>query len=381
MLVTNLIFFVVYNCKNRNALFVFFDSNRNVVFVNRDNMASSEKKENFEQAAGILKKTIPLMVKNHIPARPDHYSVWYSFVAKNNLDLLRELDETLSTVGSCSEVKSETLYKKYIASESERKLDALKKAIEVMVAEFSSNIDDTVRGTDVFQMKLQNSFGKLSGVETGEITIEETLSLLREVVKNSKEIAKTVDVFSLQLRKADTEISKLKMQLNEIQKDASTDGLTNLMNRRSFDLEIAHLVMMEHPFSLIIGDIDHFKSLNDTYGHLTGDVALKAVAGVFNTSCREGFSAYRFGGEEFTMLLPDTTLPIARQIADSMRRRVEKISVMSKTTGIKINNISASFGVAEFIKGESEKELIDRADKFLYEAKRLGRNRVMPMTL
>ena len=122
-------------------------------------------------------------------------------------------------------------------------------------------------------------------------------------------------------------------KIADIQKDANTDGLTNLLNRRAFDLELAHLIMIERPFSVIMGDIDRFKSLNDNYGHLMGDMALKAVAGIFLNSNRDGSSSYRYGGEEFVMLLPDTKMVVARQIAESMRRKVEKLSILSKETG------------------------------------------------
>ena len=139
--------------------------------------------------------------------------------------------------------------------------------------------------------------------------------------------------------------------------------------------------MIERPFSVIMGDIDRFKSLNDNYGHLMGDMALKAVASIFLNSNRDGSSSYRYGGEEFVMLLPDTKMVVARQIAESMRRKVEKLSIVSKETGTKINNVTSSFGVAEYQKGDDESELIERADKLLYEAKRLGRNRVMPLSM
>ena len=342
---------------------------------------NKEIKDDFEESAKILKRALPMMVQNRIPASPEHYSVWYSYVAKDNLDLVREMDDTVANVGGCSEIKSEILYKKYIASEGEKKLELMKREIETLISDISSNLDDTTRGTDVFQLKLQKSFGKLSNVESGEMSLEETMAVLREVVKSSKEIAKNIDVFSLQLKKADSEINRLKQKIADIQKDANTDGLTNLLNSRAFDLELSHLIMIERPFSVIMGDIDRFKSLNDNYGHLMGDMALKAVASIFLNSNRDGSSSYRYGGEEFVMLLPDTKMVVARQIAESMRRKVEKLSIVSKETGTKINNVTSSFGVAEYQKGDDESELIERADKLLYEAKRLGRNRVMPLSM
>ena len=123
---------------------------------------NKEIKDDFEESAKILKRALPMMVQNRIPASPEHYSVWYSYVAKDNLDLVREMDDTVANVGGCSEIKSEILYKKYIASEGEKKLELMKREIETLISDISSNLDDTTRGTDVFQLKLQKSFGKLS---------------------------------------------------------------------------------------------------------------------------------------------------------------------------------------------------------------------------
>lgn len=343
-------------------------------------MDNSNNRDNYIKATEILKKVLPLLVKNHIPATPNHYNLWFNYVSKLNLDLVKEINEIIGTVGFCSEIKSEMLYDKFIATEVEKELSSVKKSIEKMVSEISSSISDTYRGTENFQSKLNTSFGKLKEAEDGRMSIEDTMQVIREMVKNSSEVVKDINIFSSQLKRADKEINYLKQQIVEIQKEVNTDGLTNLLNRRAFDIDIGALVSTQRQFSVIIGDIDKFKVINDTYGHLMGDTALKAVAHIFNTNCRNGATAYRYGGEEFVMLIPNTTLSTARQIADSMRRRVEKLNVMSKDTGIKLNSITASFGVSEFNVNDSVTTVIDRADKLLYEAKRLGRNRVMPIS-
>ena len=130
---------------------------------------------------------------------------------------------------------------------------------------------------------------------------------------------------------------------------------------------------------LILADIDYFKKFNDQWGHLLGDQVLKAVGRKLNESMRDGATAYRFGGEEFAILIPKSKLAIARHVAESIRRSIEKISLKDKRSGQTIKNITLSFGVVEVKQGEALSYFVARADDFLYEAKRLGRNRVLPI--
>jgi diguanylate cyclase len=132
-------------------------------------------------------------------------------------------------------------------------------------------------------------------------------------------------------------------------------------------------------FSLVLLDLDHFKSLNDNYSHLLGDSVIRAVSNRLKSISRDGVSAYRYGGEEFALIVPNKDLRLARHYAENTRRLIEKISVRDKQSGQTVSSITASFGVAEFQGKESATSLIARADKLLYEAKQLGRNRVMPI--
>ena len=107
---------------------------------------------------------------------------------------------------------------------------------------------------------------------------------------------------------------------------------------------------------------------------------LKAFGRRLNDSARDGSQAYRFGGEEFAILLPNSTLSRARQFAETTRKLIEKLSVKDKRSGKSVDSISASFGVSEFNRGDTLTSFIARADDNLYQAKNLGRNRVFPMT-
>ena len=115
------------------------------------------------------------------------------------------------------------------------------------------------------------------------------------------------------------------------------------------------------------------------YGHLFGDTVIKGIARRLQLSCRDGIHAYRFGGEEFALIVPNKSLRIARQYGETLRRSIEKLSIKDRRTSEQVANITISLGVAELEPGESAESLIERADKLLYEAKQLGRNRVMPI--
>ncbi|NMU75721.1 GGDEF domain-containing protein, partial [Vibrio parahaemolyticus] len=110
----------------------------------------------------------------------------------------------------------------------------------------------------------------------------------------------------------------------------------------------------------IMLDIDHFKSFNDNYGHLFGDTVLKAIARRLQQSCRDGICAYRFGGEEFALIVPNKSLRIARQYADTLRRMIEKLRIRDKRSGTQVHSITASFGVAEFEPGDTPEALINK---------------------
>ncbi len=341
-------------------------------------MSDSSKKNNFEISAQVLKKTLPLMVQNRIPATPNHYSLWYTYVSRENLDLIRELGDVLA-MGVCTETKSSQLYLKYIAPSSEKKLENLKIELEKLMCDMSSSLTDAFDGAGVFKDKISASFNKINKAVSGELSIEETMSAMREMVKNSQNVLRVVEICMRRLERSQKEITDLKEQLSVVKQEACEDGLTELLNRRSFDADIRSYVDGDVPFSIIMGDIDHFKILNDTYGHQVGDLALKAVAKAFSASCRDNASVYRFGGEEIVMLLPGTPVRTARQIAETIRRRVEKLNIMGKDTGVKVSNVTISLGVSATDGGLTVDAIVKDVDTMLYEAKRLGRNRVMPM--
>ena len=166
--------------------------------------------------------------------------------------------------------------------------------------------------------------------------------------------------------------------MEKLQKLAITDGLTKLYNSRSFysqlELEVDRFNRYRHPLSLLLLDIDHFKIYNDTYGHLEGDKVLVKFSQIIKSCLRANDSAYRYGGEEFTVILPETGGEKAKTVAERIRKTLE--SEVFKPRSDEEVKITISIGVTQYFPKEELSTFIQRADRAMYLSKQNGRNKV-----
>ena len=178
-----------------------------------------------------------------------------------------------------------------------------------------------------------------------------------------------------------SEISNLQQSLEAIRAESLTDPLTGLGNRKYFDRSIEWrcrtALANGEPLSLLMFDIDHFKSFNDSYGHLTGDQVLRLVGMSLKQTIKGQDITARYGGEEFAVVLPNTALRQALTVADHIRRAVMSKELKKKSTGEILGRVTISVGVSMLKPGDDTDSLIERADACLYAAKRNGRNRVI----
>jgi diguanylate cyclase (GGDEF)-like protein len=177
-------------------------------------------------------------------------------------------------------------------------------------------------------------------------------------------------------------VARVFADLARLTRQAQTDGLTNLANRRALDerldVEVDHARRLGTNVAFVIADIDDFKSINDSYGHQTGDDVLRRVGRAFAEAVRELDLPGRYGGEEFAVVLPGTNLSGARALSEKIRRNLEELLVT--TPDGSPFQVTASFGAACFPAQASVEELVAAADAALYEAKRTGKNRVVTAT-
>ncbi|WAL60630.1 sensor domain-containing diguanylate cyclase [Thermocoleostomius sinensis] len=176
----------------------------------------------------------------------------------------------------------------------------------------------------------------------------------------------------------------LQQQNSTLQQEAARDELTQLLNRRALERELNQLSTrtlwtVQATFSIIVCDIDYFKQVNDAHGHLIGDVVLQSLAQRLQSQLRRGTLAYRYGGEEFVIVLADTSLNQATDVGERLRQAICSAPVPTQVGPIEV---TASFGVAQqdVLRDHSAWEVFNRADRALYEAKRLGRDRVYALS-
>lgn len=171
----------------------------------------------------------------------------------------------------------------------------------------------------------------------------------------------------------------------EILKHATLDALTGFYNRRQLEerikQEVANAKRQHAPLCGIMTDIDFFKSVNDTYGHAVGDLVLRNIAKIIRSQLREYDIAGRYGGEEFSILLPFTKITEAQMVAERLRQTIEQktidISKINPDAEIQKLNITMSLGIYEIKENDKDEDLLRKADKALYEAKNTGRNKVV----
>jgi diguanylate cyclase (GGDEF)-like protein len=196
---------------------------------------------------------------------------------------------------------------------------------------------------------------------------DRTVALGRAVLERTQTIeqqSRALEVSNLELQQANLELTRL----------SSTDALTQIYNRVKLDAvlseEVARATRYQSPFSIILLDIDHFKKVNDTHGHLIGDAVLVRVANILREHIRKSDTLGRWGGEEFLLVLPETDLDNACLLAEKLRQAFEAEDFPL------VGHKTCSFGIATYDPGDTVSCLVERADQALYEAKHAGRNRV-----
>ena len=180
------------------------------------------------------------------------------------------------------------------------------------------------------------------------------------------------------LRKVMIHLSETKKELDKKGKMAINDGLTGLYNRSFFDeslnAEVQDSIKNNRSLSLLMMDLDGFKAVNDTLGHLMGDYVLSKIATVIKNSSRASDLPSRYGGEEFAVILPNTNVSEARMVAERIRGSIEGIDFIVE--GKPTTSVTISVGIASLKGSEMAKDIIDRADKAIYAAKGRGGNKV-----
>lgn len=214
---------------------------------------------------------------------------------------------------------------------------------------------------------------RLDNIE--EIT-EKLAELSRDLKKTIHKVKKEISQTKKQLQKSMETVEDLQKQIEKLKEKSIVDELTRILNRRGImeilTREFARSQRFKNPLSVLMIDIDDFKKINDTYGHLVGDKVLQTIAFVLKNNLRATDAVGRYGGEEFLVILPETNIEAAEIVAEKLRKEVAKKAFKYKDQVFKI---TISIGAAQMKEEDTVESLIQRADEALYISKTSGKNR------
>jgi len=311
------------------------------------------------------------------PASPRNFEVWYSYATGYHPSLNEMVNAILSRTGTLSEQDADNVYSLYLSpTRLSEKIDKVGVRVMDEIEQVMAMVDAAVGSASNYSESLAGVSRNLPAADR-----EGVRTIIESLVGMAKEMEFVNHKLEERLSASKQEISRLQRNLEVARNESLTDPLTSLSNRKYFDQAltkaIAEAVAENESMSLIMTDIDHFKTFNDTYGHLTGDQVLRLVALAVKQNVKGQDIAARYGGEEFAVILPDTVLRSAVTVADHIRRAVMSKELMKRSTGEHLGRVTISIGVATLRRDDTVQSLIDRADSCLYAAKRAGRNRVI----
>jgi diguanylate cyclase len=312
---------------------------------------------------GLHSQAVIASMRQHgIRFTADNYGVWQSYMSGTNPVLKRAIDIVLSNGGTIDQGALQRLYTRHfcparsalaVREQAQQALDKLNHATTILCA---------------------------SPCPAG------LLALLEDVSGRMHAIMSGTQAVLARLSESEERVALLESHLNDATRDASTDGLTGLLNRRAFDLALrsaaAEAMNSGDDLAFILIDVDHFKHVNDDWGHAVGDEVLRHVAALLMRTVRGGDLVARYGGEEFAIILNGTGRRGALSVAENLREAVSThpFVVPHEVDGVQNEarlHVTISAGIACYTAGEAIGGWLGRADAALYRAKHAGRNRVV----
>ncbi len=311
------------------------------------------------------------------PPLPHAYEVWYAYVSGKDEALRRRVDRELDASRVMDLARIERIYAEhFLQKRLSADITAIGNAAE-------AGLDDAIEVLRGGLGSGQDAPGALHATRdrlTGIRRLRDARQATHRLIELARAGAAHTETLSTELSRLREQLSGLHAELQRVRDTAHLDYLTQLSNRRHLDETLAQEIARAHtgdvPLSFALGDLDGFKRLNDAHGHAAGDAVLKHVAAIIRRNLKGQDTAARFGGEEFAIILPRTTLANATRVIDGIRRQLDVTDLAPGEGRDPIGPVPASFGVTQLLPGDTVEELMGRADALLYRAKQLGRNRV-----
>ena len=308
---------------------------------------------------------------------PLNFELWLHVAADADGPLSREITALTRAGEPITEARSEELAARFLPR---GKLD---EEVRDVGQHLDAQLAQVARAITSAQ-KTNADYGRtLAGASrdmTPEAPVAEVKRMIATLATATRRVQRDNDTLEKRLSTSTDEVKRLREHLESARRDAMTDALSNLPNRKAFDQGLARACAEAEasgaPLTLAVLDIDHFKRFNDTWGHQTGDQVIRFVASIIRKAGDPPRLPARYGGEEFALVLPGERAQAAMEILDAIRVEISSRALKRRSTDEDLGAVTVSAGLAERRPGESLAALVERADAALYESKRTGRNRV-----
>ncbi len=324
----------------------------------------------------LARKALDAMESNRVWPTALNFELWLNFVAASDTPLAKEIELTIASGLPFTDEVGEQIAANH--------LPAAKLSGEILEAgqNLSKELDSVTRAieaaretSEAYGQQLANASESLDAEDTTAVkAMVQTLTVATNKVREENH------ALECQLADTNEELGRLREHLEQVRREAQTDGLTGLANRKAFDEELEAACRQAdlegQPLTLAFLDIDHFKTFNDTWGHQTGDQVLRYVAAVIERSAMAPRLAARIGGEEFAVIFPGESTETVVAVLDGIREEVSSRILKRRSTNEDLGAVTLSAGFAERQRLEAPSNLMERADSALYASKRAGRNRV-----
>ena len=327
------------------------------------------------QAYALARNVIGEMEKAGVWPTPLNFELWLHYISDPDGPLAQEIRRLLAQSAVITDKTSEMLAAEFLPRG--RLPDQIRDVGAVLDRELAS-----VASAIAMAHKTQHDYGETLADASQCMETVDDPSSLKDLVGGlstaTNRVRRETAILEKRLEKSNKEVIRLRENLEQVRRDAMTDALTNLANRKTFDEQFARLCeeaeVEGKPLTLAIVDIDHFKRFNDTWGHQTGDQVLRYVASVLVRISRAPRVAARYGGEEFAVIFPGETPGTVEAALNAIREEIGSRSLRRRSTNDDLGAVTISVGFAERRIGETALSVLERADEALYASKRGGRN-------
>ncbi|MEM9726648.1 MAG: GGDEF domain-containing protein [Pseudomonadota bacterium] len=325
----------------------------------------------------ISSKAMAHAQEHSTPLTPMVYELWYNYVAGGTPPLNEKINTTLDEGAPITQETVLRLHSEFFSDvELKRGLTTFGAEIADRIASIGGTLE--TNGEEV--ANYAKSISALSGKLSRQSAAEQVIHSAGKLSAMAEKQAEATMALSKDLASARLEILEFREEIERLQQLCDTDHLTKVNNRRRFDERLADALTRvragDNRVCLVLADIDLFKVVNDKYGHAAGDKVLVKFAEIMRKAAKGSDTVARLGGEEFAILMDNTSLKNANDMAERLREFLMKTPFADPASGQKFR-VTSSFGVTAIRENDDAASALSRADELLYDAKSLGRNMVV----